>query len=90
MNDYDGPATINVGDVHADVLASVLVTPSADAQLGAWRGVFTVVHGYLDPGDGEIELEDGRRGKIVVTNVNLAPMTDCARGSFLGSGAPPA
>jgi hypothetical protein len=42
----------------------------------------------LDGGNAEIELDDGRKGLIIVTNVSQSP--EGGNGRFTGTGDPPA
>lgn len=88
--DYEGRARIVAADgSEADVRVTYWVQPATGTTLGEWNGVFTITEGHIDPDDAELRLPDGRAGRIVVTNVNVAIVADTSNGRFVGSGEPP-
>ena len=90
MDQYRGPATIVQEDRRADVECEYVVMqerPSGIPGLLSWRGSYVDAEVAAEPrtGEAELELDDGRTGKILVNHVSLGT----GSGSFVGSGEPP-
>jgi len=97
-NLYPGPATIVQGDGRFKIHCSIareqeFVSVGRGQELpapGSWYGAFGLLESgfMLDGGNAEIELDDGRKGLIIVTNVSQSP--EGGNGRFTGTGDPPA
>jgi len=88
MTYYSGPATIIQRERRIALSnCAVDVIEARPDQLGEWWGDFELAEAFDDPEPDEatLELEDGRKGKIIVTRV----VVSAACGEFQGTGPPP-
>ena len=94
VDSYVGPASITLkGREPIEVDCRYVVEQdSAEAErrgqtpgVKRWRGTFSTASSCVTMCEGRLDLDDGRRGTIIVTVMNVGS----GRGSFVGRGAPP-
>lgn len=85
---YEGPATVRAENVEARIQCSLEVRQTADGRR-PWRGTYwnpEPLDALFDVHDAEIELQDGRKGKILLSFTRVSNQDV---GTFTGNGAPP-